>query len=71
MDLLPGSVDLSRLAHAAIRALITTITASENGAFVNDHERHAISCELFSMRIERREDKAEAASVAGTACARN
>lgn len=71
MDLLPGCIDLSWFAHAAIRAQLTTITASENGAFVDDHERHAVSRELFSMRIERRKDKTEAASVSGTACARN
>lgn len=71
MDLLPGSIDVSWLAHAAIRAHHTTVTASENGAFVDNHERHAVSCEWLSMHIERRKEIAEAASVAGTAGARN
>lgn len=71
MDLLPGSIDVSCLAHAAMRAQHTTVTASENGAFVDNHERHAVSCEWLSMHIEWRKDIAEAASVAGTAGARN
>lgn len=71
MDLLPGSIDVSCSAHAAVRAQHTTVTASENGAFVDNHERHAVSCEWLSMHIVRRKAIAEAASVAGTAGARN
>ena len=68
MRLLPVSIDLSQLAHAAMGA---PVSASENGTFVDDHKRHAVSFEWGSMRIERREIEAEAARLAGTAGAGN
>lgn len=71
MGLLPESIDVSRLAHAAVGAHVSTVTAGEDGTFVDDHKRHAISREWGSMCIERREIEAEAASMAGTACAGN
>lgn len=71
MRLLPGCIDVARTAHTTIGAHDTTVAARKDGAFVDDHEGHAVSLEWVSVSIERSKVEAEAASLAGTASAGN
>ena len=71
MGLLPGRIDVPRLAHAAIVAHATARAACENWAFVDNHECQAICGEWVSVGIERCKVEAKAAGLTRTASARS